>query len=627
MSLRKIKNVFLCLMLIVIIFTAYDNNDNTHNKEIIKDSPNISYESDMEDNKSITSEGENKQDWEKGYDLAVETIEEECAYNDCKEIMEALSDLYDNIKNDNLLNKILPDKTINNIMERLISCGYSVTSNKTYSNMGNYRNFERFLKKAKSGTVSSSVIYIINSYGAIEREKYIFDGEDMYVLTANLSWDDGNIPDVTNLSYTRIKEWRYSNKGWFCYRVCVPEYPDVTEMADDSRLIRVKPMSIKKREASKKYVFGIGYQGNNLLCSNWDENNMKNLDYNGLYEYLYEMKHKKQFNPEKYPNGIPKKEFEGLIMEYLPVEAQDIQKYAEFNSKTNTYKWLRLGCFNYTLTHFGTSVPEVVDIRKNKDKTITLTVDAVCEMVLCDEAVITHELTIKKYKGGGFKYIKNKIINKGINDIPSYQYRITGKKASVKKDENFNFLGSIEEFINSYNNYYKSDKGIGYIKHYSEWYSYIQDFGRHKGDMHYEFTVDKKIWTLPTITAYTPKKDTVIKELTVNFDDHSYTDKMYKQYEEMCFYTLKVFFPDMDKKKIIKLYKTINNKAYKNIFQKKEGFHSNNPPSYLYVKDGIGVYPYFAYGESVRMCIIPVTKKIIQKYRKKGTVIRNITEK
>lgn len=56
---------------------------------------------------------------------------------------------------------------------------------------------------------------------------------------------------------------------------------------------------------------------------------------------------------------------------------------------------MRLGCFNYTPSFFGTSNPEVTKIKNNSDGTITLTVDAVCEMVLCNEAVITHELTVK----------------------------------------------------------------------------------------------------------------------------------------------------------------------------------------------------------------------------------------
>ncbi len=86
--------------------------------------------------------------------------------------------------------------------------------------------------------------------------------------------------------------------------------------------------------------------------------------------------------------------------------------------------WERLGCFNYAPTFFGTSVPEVTHIRENEDGTVTLTVDAVCQMVLCDDAVITHELTIQFEEDGSFKYLGNEILNNGIDNIPVYQYRI-----------------------------------------------------------------------------------------------------------------------------------------------------------------------------------------------------------
>ena len=96
----------------------------------------------------------------------------------------------------------------------------------------------------------------------------------------------------------------------------------MTEIVDGSRLIRVKPMSGIHREYSEKCVSGIGYQGNNLLCSDWDAAHMENLDYNGLYEALYEMKYQEKFNPGGDSDGIPQKEFESLIMEYLPVTAE-----------------------------------------------------------------------------------------------------------------------------------------------------------------------------------------------------------------------------------------------------------------------------------------------------------------
>ena len=45
-------------------------------------------------------------------------------------------------------------------------------------------------------------------------------------------------------------------------------------------------------------------------------------------------------------------------------------------------------------------------------------------MILCDDAVITHELTVRFSEDGGFQYLGNKILNDGISNIPDYQYRI-----------------------------------------------------------------------------------------------------------------------------------------------------------------------------------------------------------
>ena len=59
------------------------------------------------------------------------------------------------------------------------------------------------------------------------------------------------------------------------------------------------------------------------------------------------------------------------------------------------YAWAPLGCGNYAPNFFGTSVPEVVEVRENPDGTVTLTVNAVCDMVICDDALITHDLRVK----------------------------------------------------------------------------------------------------------------------------------------------------------------------------------------------------------------------------------------
>ena len=370
-----------------------------------------------------------EEDLEKGYDLPVSAQENEEATRDSMQIMSGLEHIYRNADKGDSLNVVLDNKSICKMIKKIKQQGYSVTVSEDYSNMENYKRFSSFLAKAQKKQKGSGVIYEVHSEGSIGREKFIYDGKEMFLLASNASWDDNGKPIITFVSYTRIKKWRYSRKGWFCYELCVPEYPEVTEMVDGSCLIRIKPMSDNKRKLSRKCVRGLAYQGNNILCSNWDQEHMQKIDYNGLYEYLYAMKYKKKFNGKKYPSGIPKDQFEQLIMEYLPVSREDIEKYASYNEKKKTYDWMRLGCFNYAPNFFGTSIPEVTMIKHNSNGTVTLTVDAVCEMVLCNEAVITHELTVKFNKDGSFRYLGNKILNGGIKKIPEYQYRILKEKS------------------------------------------------------------------------------------------------------------------------------------------------------------------------------------------------------
>ena len=370
-----------------------------------------------------------EEDLEKGYDLPVSAQENEEATRDSMQIMSGLEHIYRNADKGDSLNVVLDNKSICKMIKKIKQQGYSVTVSEDYSNMENYKRFSSFLAKEQKIQKGSGVIYEVHSEGSIGREKFIYDGKDMFLLASNASWDDNGKPIITFVSYTRIKKWRYSRKGWFCYELCVPEYPEVTEMVDGSCLIRIKPMSDNKRKLSRKCVRGLAYQGNNILCSNWDQEHMQKIDYNGLYEYLYAMKYKKKFNGKKYPSGIPKDQFEQLIMEYLPVSREEIEKYASYNEKKKTYDWMRLGCFNYAPNFFGTSIPEVTKIKHNSNGTVTLTVDAVCEMVLCNEAVITHELTVKFNKDGSFRYLGNKILNGGIKEIPEYQYRILKEKS------------------------------------------------------------------------------------------------------------------------------------------------------------------------------------------------------
>ena len=272
------------------------------------------------------SQEEAAEQWKKGYDLLVDEQEEKEAENDCRAMMERIYVIYKEADKGTASNVVLSDEIIFKMQKKLMETEYPVTTSVTYSNMGNYESVDSFLADCAAGTRGSVVIYEIHDDGSIGRMKFIFDGSDMYVVSARSVWIENGKSVMSYISYNRIKEWKYTDKGWFCYELCVPEPPEVTEIVDGSCLIRIKRMTEEQREMSEKCVRGLGYQGNNILCSNWDYKHMEELDYNGMYEYLYAMKYQEAFHSEDYPNGIPQKEFESLIMEYIPVTAEQIQE-------------------------------------------------------------------------------------------------------------------------------------------------------------------------------------------------------------------------------------------------------------------------------------------------------------
>ena len=419
MVLKKKSILLIMVFLIGGFVCACGKEDSVAGETFVEDTEEVSS---TEETRS--AEEEAAEQWEKGYGLPVDEQEEKEVENDCRAMMERIYEIYKEADKGTTSNVVLTDETILELQKKLMETGYPIVTLVTYSNMENYKSVDSFLEDCTAGKSGFVVIYEIHDDGGIGRMKFIFDGTDMYVVSARSVWNENGRSGMSDISYTRIKEWKYTNKGWFCYELCVPEPPEVSEIMDGSCLIRVKPMTEEQREMSERCVRGLGYQGQNLLCSNWNVENMSELDYNGMFEYLYGMKYGEKFNSEDYPNGIPKEEFESLIMEYLPVTKEQIREYAVFDEENQTYYWVRLGCFNYAPTFFGTSLPEVVNIKENEDGTITLTVEAVCDMVICDDAVITHELTVRFAEDGSFQYLGNEILNDGIMHILDYQYRI-----------------------------------------------------------------------------------------------------------------------------------------------------------------------------------------------------------
>lgn len=183
------------------------------------------------------------------------------------------------------------------------------------------------------------------------------------------------------------------------------------------------------------------------------------------------------------------------------------------------------------------------------------------------------------------------------------------------------FQIGMDEFIDSFNGCYWADKGERYLLPSWQWRSYVYDKSVHSSHKtcRYHYSRDESILPLPTITVYAPSNADYIQEITVNYDAHSSFDQMYAIYEELCYYTLKVMFPDISDDQIRELYTTLNGLAFEHDTNIK--YTSESVPCALYYRGNIGLYPYFAWGEDVHLCIIPVTQARIEEMRGKGVKI------
>lgn len=190
----------------------------------------------------------------------------------------------------------------------------------------------------------------------------------------------------------------------------------------------------------------------------------------------------------------------------------------------------------------------------------------------------------------------------------------------------FVFSIGIDDYIDCYNALFKKDNGSNFFTPSAQWKCYHRDSGIHSAYRinYFYFTPDEQVHTLPTVAVYVPTNDDRIQEITVNFDEHSYTESGYHLFQEMCGYTMRVFFQDLPDDTVSAVCSEIISLGNQNVFSSDEWYDVGSVPSVLFHKNGIGVYPYFAIGDWERFCIIPVTEELLTEFAQKGVELHEI---
>ena len=188
------------------------------------------------------------------------------------------------------------------------------------------------------------------------------------------------------------------------------------------------------------------------------------------------------------------------------------------------------------------------------------------------------------------------------------------------------FAASMEDFIRSFNCLFRQDDGQDYFPDVSRWRSSSLSTGIHSRypARQFRFSEDETVYSLPTVTVYTPMESHSIQMLTVNFDEHSYTESGFQRFRQLCTQTLRVFFQELSAQEASDLADQIISFGNEGVFEQDAWFGSDAVPRGLYHRGGVGVYPYFAIGDWQRFCIIPVTEERLTEFEEKGVMLYEV---
>ncbi|MEE0509792.1 MAG: hypothetical protein UDG94_01015 [Peptococcaceae bacterium] len=200
----------------------------------------------------------------------------------------------------------------------------------------------------------------------------------------------------------------------------------------------------------------------------------------------------------------------------------------------------------------------------------------------------------------------------------------------VQKNDNDElvFGVTLDDFIASYNGYYWQDHESRYLRPLDEWQVSALDNTVESAYPVTQYThrAEDNVWTLPVMNVMVPEGGENIQQVDLNYDEHSYSEASYVLFERDCYYTLKVFFPDLGDEQLTALCETVNQGSYDNTFPstQQDRAGSAQGPAMLYYRDGIGVFGYFAIGAPVHFCVIPVDDAVIAEYEASGVDVQKI---
>lgn len=272
--------------------------------------------------------------------------------------------------------------------------------------MVHYGQIEDFCESAEEGEEAATVFFCVTEEGGWIRYDLETQNGDIDVTESSLRWEN-NSPEVYYYHEFEVVSWDYTDKG---YLFLEESRPAGYDGAPGQKAFRIRPLDRSCREAYQTYIASVGYERNNLLITDWTEQDSKELDFYDLYEQLYRAKYG-EIVPYEAEEGaeynVPEKEIEEVLQSYFSFDRQTIREHMNYQPESGTFLYRPRG------RHDGGSpygpYPEVTGYKELEDGKIQLTVEAVWEMEMLDCAMKS-ELVVRPMEDGTFQYVSNRVI-------------------------------------------------------------------------------------------------------------------------------------------------------------------------------------------------------------------------
>ena len=261
--------------------------------------------------------------------------------------------------------------------------------------MQNHEAIEAFYADYLDGRDSMVTVFEVHRDGLIGAVTFIYRKGKLQTYYIGVRWKEGGVPEIQGTSVSNVAEIKLTEKGYFIYA-----YEYVIAHASLRQYWRIEPLPEDCQELTEKYISGLSYVNYNVLVTNWNSSNVKDILMPCMYEDIYRISTGENLKTEDWK--IPAEEYERIMNTYFPVSIEQVREYCGYDEGSNSYEYEMIYASPYP--PFG----EVVDYTKNADGTITLIVDGVWPDYNSDLA-FRNTVVVQPFEDGTFRYLSNSI--------------------------------------------------------------------------------------------------------------------------------------------------------------------------------------------------------------------------